>query len=394
MNEAAQAALRDATLPKGDALVTAQVAGIMAAKHTARSFRSRIRCRSTRSTCASSGAATAVARRSRGAHVGANRRRNGGDGRGSVAALTIYDMPRRWTKASRSKSVRLLEARREERRIGPSTGHRCIGSALIVLSDRAASGERADVCIPVMKERLGGAYAIVRETIFPTIRRRCRRELIDLADSGAADLVLTSGGTGLSPRDRTPQATAAILDYEVPGIARSDSLRSFANVKTAMLSRALAGVRHRTLIVNLPGKPESGRGVARRRASRPCRTRSSFSADGSSTDEPHLERSREAQAYLLGTIDEVVRRAPPTSSTACGRCSRELGDPHRAYPTIHVGGTSGKGSTCTMVAAALQAAGKRTGLHTKPHCGSMTERARIDGVADFERSDLRRCSTR
>jgi dihydrofolate synthase/folylpolyglutamate synthase len=60
---------------------------------------------------------------------------------------------------------------------------------------------------------------------------------------------------------------------------------------------------------------------------------------------------------------------------------RHLGDPHRSYPTIHVGGTSGKGSTSTMIAAALQAAGKRTGLHTKPHLQSMTERARIDGVA-------------
>jgi dihydrofolate synthase/folylpolyglutamate synthase len=60
---------------------------------------------------------------------------------------------------------------------------------------------------------------------------------------------------------------------------------------------------------------------------------------------------------------------------------RELGDPHRAYPTIHVGGTSGKGSTATMIAAVLQAAGKRTGLHTKPHLRSMTERARVGGVA-------------
>jgi molybdenum cofactor synthesis domain-containing protein len=82
-------------------------------------------------------------------------------------------------------------------------------------------------------------------------------ELIELADSHEVDLVLTSGGTGLSPRDRTPQATAAILDYEIPGIAEAIRMVSFANVKTAMLSRALAGVRHRTLIVNLPGSPRA-----------------------------------------------------------------------------------------------------------------------------------------
>jgi molybdopterin adenylyltransferase len=129
--------------------------------------------------------------------------------------------------------------------------------ALIVLSDRAASGERPDACIPLMKERLGGVYSIARETVIPDDPAALQAELIELADSHEADLVLTSGGTGLSPRDRTPQATAAILDYEVPGIAEAIRMVSFARVKTAMLSRALAGVRHRTLIVNLPGSPRA-----------------------------------------------------------------------------------------------------------------------------------------
>jgi molybdopterin adenylyltransferase len=129
--------------------------------------------------------------------------------------------------------------------------------ALIVLSDRAASGERADACIPVMKERLGNIYSIAKESVMPDDPAALQAELIELADSHEVDLVLTSGGTGLSPRDRTPQATAAILDYEVPGIAEAIRMVSFANVKTAMLSRALAGVRHRTLIVNLPGSPRA-----------------------------------------------------------------------------------------------------------------------------------------
>lgn len=130
-------------------------------------------------------------------------------------------------------------------------------AALIVLSDRAAAGERPDECIPVMKEKLGAAYAIVRESILPDDPAALQAELIDLSDAGSADLVLTSGGTGLSPRDRTPQATAAILDYEVPGIAEAIRFASGAIVKSAMLSRALAGVRHRTLIVNLPGSPKA-----------------------------------------------------------------------------------------------------------------------------------------
>jgi molybdopterin adenylyltransferase len=130
-------------------------------------------------------------------------------------------------------------------------------AALIVLSDRAASGQRPDTCIPIIKERLGAAYSIVRETILADDPAALQAELIDLADAGSADLVLTSGGTGLGPRDRTPQATAAVLDYEVPGIAEAIRAASLARVQTAMLSRALAGVRHRTLIVNLPGSPKA-----------------------------------------------------------------------------------------------------------------------------------------
>ncbi len=129
--------------------------------------------------------------------------------------------------------------------------------ALIVLSDRAASGERADACIPIMKQRLGEAYTIASESVMPDDPAALQAALIDLADSNRADLVLTSGGTGLSPRDRTPQATAAVLDYEVPGIAEAIRMVSYASVRSAMLSRAFAGVRHRTLIVNLPGSPRA-----------------------------------------------------------------------------------------------------------------------------------------
>src|SRR5580704_19670773 len=87
-----------------------------------------------------------------------------------------------------------------------------------------------------------------------------------------------------------------------------------------------------------------------------------------------------AEAYLLSTIDETVSRRTSYKLDRMRAFLQELGDPHRAYPTIHIGGTSGKSSTATMIAAALQAAGSRTGLHTKPHLRSMTERAQIDGV--------------
>jgi molybdopterin adenylyltransferase len=108
-----------------------------------------------------------------------------------------------------------------------------------------------------MREHLGPGYDVVREIVLPDDPGALQAELIDLSDSGIAALILTSGGTGLGPRDRTPQATAAVLDYEVPGITEAIRAASMPQVRTAMLSRAIAGVRHRTLIVNLPGSPKA-----------------------------------------------------------------------------------------------------------------------------------------
>jgi dihydrofolate synthase/folylpolyglutamate synthase len=87
----------------------------------------------------------------------------------------------------------------------------------------------------------------------------------------------------------------------------------------------------------------------------------------------------QAQAYLLGTLNESLSRREPYRLERMQFFLKELGDPQERYPTVHVGGTSGKGSTSTMIASVLTASGKRTGLHTKPHLRSMTERARIDG---------------
>jgi molybdenum cofactor synthesis domain-containing protein len=108
-----------------------------------------------------------------------------------------------------------------------------------------------------MREQLGPGYEIVREIVLPDDASALQAELIALADESKAALVLTSGGTGLSPRDKTPQATAAVLDYEVPGIGEAIRAASIPHVRSAMLSRAVAGVRHRTLIVNLPGSPKA-----------------------------------------------------------------------------------------------------------------------------------------
>jgi molybdenum cofactor synthesis domain-containing protein len=110
-----------------------------------------------------------------------------------------------------------------------------------------------------MRETLGDRFAFVRQRVMADDPAALQAELIELADRLRVPLVLTSGGTGLGPRDRTPQATAAVLDYEVPGMAEAMRAASLAAVPTAMLSRAVAGVRGTTLIVNLPGSPKAVR---------------------------------------------------------------------------------------------------------------------------------------
>lgn len=131
--------------------------------------------------------------------------------------------------------------------------------ALIVLSDKAAAGERADACLPEMTQGLPDGAIVVASEILADDRQAIEARLRALCASGTVDCILTSGGTGLSARDVTPQATLAIADYEVPGIAEAMRAASLAKVPTAMLSRAVAVVCGATLVVNLPGSPRGVR---------------------------------------------------------------------------------------------------------------------------------------
>jgi molybdopterin adenylyltransferase len=109
----------------------------------------------------------------------------------------------------------------------------------------------------LLKERLGDVYDIIREQVLANDASVLQAELIDICDRGDADVIFTSGGTGLTHNDRTPQATAAILDFEIPGIAEAIRARASRHDASAMLSRIFAGVRHKTLIINLPGNPKA-----------------------------------------------------------------------------------------------------------------------------------------
>ena len=131
----------------------------------------------------------------------------------------------------------------------------------ITVSDRASAGVYTDRSGPeieaVLREYFSDAVFIAR--IVPDETDLIAAALKQLADAEHCELVVTTGGTGISARDVTPEATRAVLEKELPGFGEIMRVQSFAKVKTAVLSRAVAGTRGRSLIVNLPGKPTAVR---------------------------------------------------------------------------------------------------------------------------------------
>ncbi len=133
--------------------------------------------------------------------------------------------------------------------------------AIVTVSDRSARGEREDRSGPALAEAVAaGGGEVVRRDVVPDDPDGLSDLLREICDGpDAPDVVLTTGGTGLGPRDRTPEATAAACDRMVPGIAEALRARSVAVTPHAVLSRGVAGVRGRTLVVNLPGSPGGAR---------------------------------------------------------------------------------------------------------------------------------------
>ena len=133
-------------------------------------------------------------------------------------------------------------------------------AAIITLSDAGYAGRREDKSGPVIRELLEAAgYEIVHAALLPDGVEPLAGELKRLCDGDIADLVLTTGGTGFSPRDLTPEATRSVVERPAPGIAEAMRWQSLQITPRAMLSRAEAGIRKGTLIVNLPGSPKAVR---------------------------------------------------------------------------------------------------------------------------------------
>jgi molybdenum cofactor synthesis domain-containing protein len=124
---------------------------------------------------------------------------------------------------------------------------------VLTISDRAAAGERADEGGPLVAEIVGRVGEIVATATVPDDVDAIRLALCAWADAGTIDLIVTTGGTGLGPRDVTPEATKGVIDREAPGIAEAMRAAGLAKTPYAALSRQVAGMRGRTLIVNVPG---------------------------------------------------------------------------------------------------------------------------------------------
>ena len=132
--------------------------------------------------------------------------------------------------------------------------------AIITLSDSGYAGQREDKSGPVIRELAEAAgYEIVHTALLPDGVEPLASELKRLCDEDLADLVLTTGGTGFSPTDLTPEATLAVTERPAPGIAEAMRYNSLQITPRAMLSRAAAGIRKQTLMVNLPGSPKAVR---------------------------------------------------------------------------------------------------------------------------------------
>ena len=147
-----------------------------------------------------------------------------------------------------------------EKSLGDPAGVRPWSTGILTLSDKGARGEREDLSGRTIRDLLdAGLFSVEAYDVIPDERDRISEVLVEWADRKRLALILTTGGTGVSPRDVTPEATRAVIEREVPGMAEAMRWASLQKTPHAMISRAVAGIRGRCLIVNLPGSPRAVR---------------------------------------------------------------------------------------------------------------------------------------
>jgi len=133
-----------------------------------------------------------------------------------------------------------------------------IRAGIVTVSDRGAMGQREDISGKVAEEILRGAGAeVLMREVVPDEVERIREVLLRGCEELGLDLIVTTGGTGVSPRDVTPEATRGLIDKELPGFSEAMRMEGFKKTPHAIISRGICGVRGKTLIVNLPGSPKA-----------------------------------------------------------------------------------------------------------------------------------------
>jgi cyclic pyranopterin phosphate synthase len=252
-------AIKEGKVPKGDVLSVARTAGIIAAKRTGEiiplchnipvdhvsidfelgenEMIIRSNVKSVWKTGVEMEALTAVA----------------------VASLTVYDMLKPIDENIIISEIKLLYKKGGKSDFKAEL-ERKIRAGIVVISDSVSAGTREDRSGRVIEEELKEwNVEIVSYKILPDEMDQIEKELIRLADELKVDLILTTGGTGLGPRDVTPEATKKVIEKEVPGIIEAARMYGQRRTPLSMLSRAIAGVRKNTLIINMPGSPRAAR---------------------------------------------------------------------------------------------------------------------------------------
>ena len=171
----------------------------------------------------------------------------------SIAALTIYDMLKPLDDSLEISSIRLLEKKggksdwREEFK-------KPIRTAVLVFSDSISKNKKEDKSGKAIIERLKDEIVKIADyKIYPDDTDKIKTELVNLSDGNKIDLILTTGGTGLGPRDNAVEATREVIEREVPGISEAIRLYGYSRTPYSMLSRGISGIRKNTIIINLPG---------------------------------------------------------------------------------------------------------------------------------------------
>jgi dihydrofolate synthase/folylpolyglutamate synthase len=245
---------------------------------------------------------------------------------------------------------------------------------ILTMSDKGARGEREDLSGQEIKGLVAEIPAEVKAyEVIPDEKYLIKDKLIEYADDLGLDIIITTGGTGVSPRDVTPDATLEVIDKEIPGMAEVMRYESLKKTARAMMSRAVVGVRGRTLIINLPGSPKGVR--ENLSAILPAISHAVEKIKGDQTECAQAMSYQETLSYLYGLQKFGIKLGLSNISNLLDL----LGNPQERLRSVHIAGTNGKGSTAATIATILQEGGYKVGLYTSPHLINFTERIKING---------------